>query len=98
MNIPTINIPSAVWSPKALFNYKGKEKPFVGVAVDKLQQADRVDITLGFFKTKPTYIEVETKPFIRLSRSNNWQNYRKGKDIVYLPISELKKISKEVRE
>ena len=97
MNIPKIIVTDAVWSPKTLFNYKGKEKPFIGVSVDKLQQADSVDITLGFFKKMPpTYAGVNTKAFLNISRANNWQNSRRGRDIVYLPIKELENISSKL--
>ena len=98
MSVPQITIPSAVWSPKTLFNYKGKREPFVGVAIDKLRQADEVDIILSFLKTKPMYLEVQTKPFLSRSEAEGWKNKRKSQDIYYLPMSELRKLAKEVRE
>lgn len=94
----TVTIPFALWGGKKIFGYKGDKEAFVGVAKDKLSIAPTINLQLGFLRTKPIYREVETKPFIELSESQGWFNKVKQREINYLPISELRKLAKEVRE
>lgn len=98
-NIPTnITIPSALWGGKKIFKYKGAREPFVGVATSKLKDATSVNLTLSFLKTSPVFGEVETNLFLSLSESEGWVNKVRGREISYLPMSEVRKLAKTVRE
>jgi hypothetical protein len=94
----TVLIPFALWGGKKIFNYKGDREPFIGVAKDKLITASTINLQLGFLKTRPMYQEVETKPFIELSESQGWVNKVKQREINYLPMSELRKLTKHIKE
>ena len=93
-----ITIPNALWGGKKIFNYQGAKEPFVGVATDKLKDAPSVNLTLSFLKTSPVFSEVETQPFLSLSEGQGWVNKVRGREISYLPMSEIRKLAKTVRE
>ena len=93
-----LTITHAVWSPQSLFSYGGGERPFVGVAEDKLENSPVMDIELTFFKSKPVLIGVNTKSFLDKSKEKGWVNKRRGRRIVYLPYSELRGLATSVKE
>jgi hypothetical protein len=95
---PLYSIPHALWKPTALFPNATRHRPLVGVGQDKLASSSKIDIELGFYKTKPVYESVDTQAFISLAEAKNWKNTRKGNVIYYLSPSLIETVSEKVRE
>lgn len=94
-----INITQGLWSPSSFFkDYRGKEKPFLGVAVDKIQNLQEFDLKVTFLKTKPLYKGIDTERFLTISTSQGYVNNRDNRQIAYLPLSEIKNLAREVEE
>ena len=82
-----ITIPFALWGGYKKFGYPNRT-PFVGVAVDKIEKSDRAELTLSFYKDKPTF-QIQTRKFIDEARSKKWHNRQRGREIVYQPVDRL---------
>ena len=95
----TISITKALWSPKSVFkDYRGKDRPFVGVAIEKIENALEFNLKADFLKTKPVYEGIQTEPFLKLSCGRGWTNVRGGHEIAYLPLKEIRDLAKVVKE
>ena len=82
-----ITIPFAYWGGYKKFGYPNRT-PFVGLAADKLEKISQVELTLGFYKDKPTF-QIQTRKFIDDARSKKWHNRQRGREIVYQPADRL---------
>lgn len=87
----TISIKAPIWAPRKFFSYDGKE-PFIGLAGDKIEGLEVVDVSLNYLKERPTLHSIEVVPFMNLSRRRGWINQNGGHTVFYAPLSELKKL------
>ena len=85
----TIIIKAPIWAPRKFFSYSGQE-PFIGVAVDKVEGSETVDLVLAYSKERPVLRNVQVEPFLRFSKARNWVNQRGGHTVCYAPFSDLK--------
>lgn len=93
---PTYDIITPLWGGSKMFKY-GSREPWVGVAQDKLQSAEKINLTLSYKKNHPTLKGVDSRAFLETARAKGWKNRNGKAECYYLPESMLMSISEEVR-
>lgn len=92
----TYNITTPLWGGSRMFKYGSKE-PWVGVAQEKLQSAEKINLTLSYKKTAHTLTGVSCRDFLQTAQARGWKNRNGKAECYYLPESMLMSISEGVR-
>lgn len=93
----TFIITVPLWGGYKMFDHGSKE-PWVGVALDKLQSAEKINLTLAYKKKAHTLTGVSSRDFLQTAQARGWKNRNGKAECYYLPESMLMSISEGVRD